>query len=233
MPAAPPVAVPLSLREADLRVSADAHAGSVVVPSDLADGRTRMRRWTVDEYEALDRLGFFSGDRQFELLDGVIVRKDRSDVGDDPMTVGYDHMLAVKLLATLDGRCATFGCHLQTQLPVVIPTLNEPEPDGAILRGTPRDYAGRKPGPEDILCVIEVSSSSLALDRGRKLRGYANAGIPQYVVENLPERVVEVYADPRPGTGRYATMTPHRTGTIALNVGDGRTLDVDAADLLP
>ena len=47
--------------------------------------------------------------------------------------------------------------------------------------------------------MIEVADSSLGLDRTTKLGIYAAAGIPQYVIVNLPERVVEVYTVPMNG----------------------------------
>lgn len=54
--------------------------------------------------------------------------------------------------------------------------------------------------PEDVLLLIEVAESSLDHDRGEKLKMYAEAGIPDYWVVNIADRVVEVYVQPEGGT---------------------------------
>ena len=61
-------------------------------------------------------------------------------------------------------------------------TLNnsEPEPDIAIL--PPGDYS--KSHPTSALLVLEVSNSSLSLDR-KKAKTYAKGNIPEYVLVNL------------------------------------------------
>jgi len=46
--------------------------------------------------------------------------------------------------------------------------------------------------------VIEVAESSLDFDRGQKGSLYARAGIADYWIVNLVDRVLEVYRDPAP-----------------------------------
>ena len=67
-------------------------------------------------------------------------------------------------------------------------------------------YADRHPEPSDILLVIEVSDSSLRFDRGRKLEAYAEAGLPDYWLANVPDGVLEVRRDPRPDRGEYGSL---------------------------
>ena len=88
---------------------------------------------------------------------------------------------------------ALLGCHLRIQDPITIHPSHEPEPDAAIVRGRPRDYADHHPEPGDVVSLIEISESSLEHDRTTKLRIYAAAGIPQYIILNLVDRRVEVY----------------------------------------
>jgi Uma2 family endonuclease len=79
-----------------------------------------------------------------------------------------------------------------------IPLLDSaPEPDLAWLRR--HDYSERRPEPDDILLVVEVSDSSLAKDRGLKAGLYAAAGIADYWIVNIPDRTVEIRRDPRGG----------------------------------
>ena len=44
--------------------------------------------------------------------------------------------------------------------------------------------------------MIEVSISTLSGDRAQKGRVYARAGVPEYWLLNLRERLLEVYRDP-------------------------------------
>jgi Uma2 family endonuclease len=52
--------------------------------------------------------------------------------------------------------------------------------------------------------LIEVADRSLAYDRGEKAELYAEAGIADYWIVNVPGRTVEVLRGPRDGqyTGR-------------------------------
>lgn len=65
----------------------------------LAESRSpdhRIARLTVDQYHRMIDSGILREGEPIELLDGVLVYKDRSDRGEDPMTVGKRHALAVQ-----------------------------------------------------------------------------------------------------------------------------------------
>ena len=188
---------------------------------------------TVDQYVAMFDAGILTDEDHVELLDGLIVEKDRSKRGDDPMSVGDEHIWCVKKLNKLDHKLEKLGCHMQTQDPVTLSASDSPQPDGVILIGTADDYLKRKAGPSDILCVIEVADSSLHTDRTRKLRLYAEAGLKLYVIINLPDRAIEVYTDPFPGDGRYGTLNTLRAGTLHLPTASGKPLAVPVRSLLP
>ena len=69
--------------------------------------------------------------------------------------------------------------------------------------------------------MIEVADSSLHRDRGTKQRIYADAGIPQYVIVNLIEQVVEVYERAASGTGKdQPARRVHGDDVVAFRVGD-------------
>jgi Uma2 family endonuclease len=94
--------------------------------------------------------------------------------------------------------------------------FNEPQPDLLLLR--PRDdfYATRHPGPADVLLVIEISDSSLAYDRGRKAGLYAEWGVTEYWVADLPHNLLWRYVAPEDGTFRSVvsygpglSLSPH------------------------
>ena len=48
----------------------------------------------------------------------------------------------------------------------------------------------------DVLLVVEVSDSTLAYDRGTKLRLYARAGVPEYRIVDVDSRRILQYRDP-------------------------------------
>ena len=150
------------------------------------------------------------------------------------MTVGHAHRLVVTRLLNLAARLHPFNSHVYAQNPIALPPRHEPEPDGAIVRGLPDDYADHHPGPGDVSCVIEVAETSLLHDRTTKQRIYAEAGIPQYLLVNIPERHIEVYEQASPHEGRYLSVTVLERGqTVRVALGTDRYLDVAVDDLLP
>jgi Uma2 family endonuclease len=144
-----------------------------------------------------------------------------------------EHIWAVENLPEIFAQVRSIGSYVRVQQPITLPPDGEPEPDGAIVRGSKDDYRTRKPAAADVSCVIEVADSSLDRDRGTKQRIYADAGIGQYVIINLVERVVEVYEQPLKGSGRYANVQRLRgADSVPLQVGTAQ-LAIEASKLLP
>ena len=188
---------------------------------EAAAGRATIVAWTVEQYHRAIATGLLPEDAAVELLDGFIVRKDRAKAGENPMTIGDRHRVAVVRLAHAAPQFEPLGCFLQNQQPVSLPPAHEPEPDGAVVRGRLDDYLDSPPKAVDLLCVIEVADSSLALDLGPKLRAYAGAGIPQYVVVDLVNDRVVIHE--APAGDSYARVIPlARGGTVRLNAGSGQ-----------
>lgn len=191
-------------------------------------------RLTTRQVHAMVEAGILREGEPIELIDGLLVRKDRSARGADPMTIGEKHNLVVKLLARLDAELVELGCHMQTQGPLTLGEHDEPEPDGAVLRGEPRDYLERLPAAGDARAVIEVADSSLEVDRTRKLALYARAGIEQYVVVNLREHRLEVHEAPAPTEQRYQRTTVLGPGDeLSLRTGADSALVIEASRILP
>ena len=64
-----------------------------------------------------------------------------------------------------------------------------PDPDFTLLRYRADGYRGdNRPTAADVLLVIEVADSSLARDLGPKSLAYAQAGVPELWVVDLPHR---------------------------------------------
>ena len=120
------------------------------------------------------------------MLEGLLVCK---------MSKNPPHVVATELLQRAVSRVLPDGWYLSMQNPLTTKN-SEPEPDAKVVRGDPRKYLKRKPGPRHVPLAIEVADQSLKRDRTVKKRIYAAANIPTYWIINLIDRCVEVYTDP-------------------------------------
>jgi Uma2 family endonuclease len=152
-------------------------------------------RITTDQYDEMIRRGDFEPreEHHVELIYGEIT----------PMSpINPPHDDAVEELNEWSFQVLPPGAvRVRVQGSVGIPALDSvPEPDLAWLRR--KRYRTERPTPGDVLLVVEVADSSLPKDRGVKARLYAEAGIADYWIVNIPERTIEVYRDPHAGSYR-------------------------------
>jgi Uma2 family endonuclease len=155
--------------------------------------RLETRRFTRLEYDRLIEQGFFDEDERIELLDGQLVVCEPQ---------GSRHAVAVDLVRNALQRTFGKGYYVRGHSPVALDDLSEPEPDIAVVRGRLRDYTAAHPASP--VLVVEVADSSLGKDRVRKAALYARAGIADYWIVNLNDRVLEVYRGPaRSAAGRW------------------------------
>ncbi len=186
----------------------------------------RTHRLTVDQYHRMIAAGIIREDDRVELLKGWIVPK----MGHNP-----PHSLAVNVGQAALRAALTGGWFVLVQLPITMGD-SEPEPDLALVRGGPRDYAGRHPGPQDVGLLVEDSDTSLDYDRDFKGPLYASASICCYWIVNLIERKVEVYTEPsgpaeNPGYHRRQDYTENESVSLIL---DGvEVARIPVRDLLP
>jgi hypothetical protein len=98
---------------------------------------------------------------------------------------------------------------VRIQDPLEIPELDSaPQPD--VVWAKPKDYSSQHPRPRDILLIIEVADSSLAEDLGEMARLYAQGGIKEYWVVNIPDFSIEVFR--RPKRERYLEHKVYQSG---------------------
>src|SRR5207245_3038050 len=125
-------------------------------------------RFTTKEYYRMAETGVLRPDARVELLDGEII--DMSPIG--PFHGGVVNRL-VRLFTRSSGR----RWLVSAQNPVRLHDYSEPEPDLMLLKPVADDYTSRHPQPEEVYLLIEVSDTTLALDREEKLPIYGRAGI--------------------------------------------------------
>ena len=159
---------------------------------------TRTRRFSRVEYERLIDLGVFRPGEAIELIGGELIVAEPQ---------GAAHYTAiVKTARTLEAAFGP-GWHARIQGPVGLGV--GVEPDVAVVAGSPDDYGRAHPSRPAL--TVEVADSSLAADRQHKGSLYARAGLADYWVLNLPDRVLEVYREPTPDSAapfgwRYARV---------------------------
>jgi len=192
-----------------------------------------LKRWTATEYHQMIQQGLILEGAPIELIDGALVYKDRRDARGSVMPYGPRHAAAVYQLTTLVQLLKDHGCYLQTQATILVSEDHEPEPDGAIVRGTIREHRDALPTAAEVVVVMEVSDSSLEYDRGAKQRIYATAEIPTYWILNLRNHTVEVYEQPEAQAGEYRVRRDYQLGeTIEARLPDGTILAIPVGDLI-
>jgi Uma2 family endonuclease len=165
------------------------------------------------EYDKRVELGLFEEER-IELLAGVLVQKS-------PSGPAYAHAvgrLNELFVVALHGRAV-----VRPQLPMALSDDSEPEPDLVV---SPAGEYWRE-HPSQAYLVIEVADSSLRKDRRIKGALYAAAGIPEYWLVNLVDKVFEVHRDPQPAgydsivrVGRGETIAPLRFPDLVVAIDD-------------
>ena len=151
----------------------------------MAQHEIRTRRWTRLEYDKLIELGIFQPGESIELIGGELMVAEPQ---------GAAHYTAIWKTAKALEAAFGPGWIVRTQGPIGLDEESEPEPDVAVVSGRPEDY--RSEHPSRPVLTVEVSESSLHLDRERKGSLYARAGLQDYWVLNLEDRVLEVYREP-------------------------------------
>lgn len=157
----------------------------------------RARAFTRLEYERMAELGILRPDERVELLRGEIVSMSRQR---------GRRSKVIALLARALERALGPGFWVRAQFPLALSDSSEPEPDLAIVPGSPDDYDDVVQ-PSSALLVVEVSETTLADDRGVKAEIYVEAGIAEYWIVNLVEGVVEVRRSPIPTERRFGDVT--------------------------
>ena len=189
-------------------------------------------RITIERYHQMIDNGILCDGDPIELIDGLLVRKDRSARGENLMTYGRRHALLLQRLSRLLSDWSdSVGYFVQVQTPVTLNEYSVPEPDLSIVRGTEEDYADRHPGPPELVLVIEVADSSVSTDRSTKQRLYATAEIPVYWIVNIPDAQIEVYEQPDAASGKYLLPTILRAGQTVHFKLAGQTIDIDVTQL--
>ncbi len=156
----------------------------------------------VHDYDRMVLVGILGKQDRVELIRGEIL---------DMSPIGQGHEGTVNALT----QALVLACHgkaiVSVQNSIRLDRWSVPQPDFAVFRYRADFYLeGTRPTPADVLLLVEVADSSLRYDREVKLPLYAGAGIPEYWIVDLQQRLVDAFW--RPDGGGYAETATHRGG---------------------
>jgi len=167
-------------------------------------------------------------DKRVELIDGEVIE----------MPAQKDYHGAATTL-TMDALRTAFGrgFWIRNQMSLDLSPYSVPDPDLAVVSGSPQGVTATTPTPTSALLIVEVSESTLGYDRNHKAHLYAAAGIAEYWIVNLVQRQLEVYRAPiadstQPFGFRYGTRTILDPVDVVSPLAAPQA-QITVADLLP
>lgn len=161
-------------------------------------------RFTAEQFMRMADEGYFDGKR-VELIAGEVLVMPAQ---------GNKHFATIDEVREVLAGVFGDGFWVRAQATLDLSPHGVPDPDIAVVKGTRKPARDDNPTAAEL--VVEVSDSRLAYDRTTKASLYAAAGVPEYWVVNVPDRVLEVRRDPRPDAaaefgaayGSLATLAP-------------------------
>lgn len=190
----------------------------------MSEAAVQNRLWSREEYDRLIAGGMFHPEERLELIEGEIIQMSPQ---------GSHHATAVTLVE--NALRTVFGKNyvVRVQMPLAISSASEPEPDLAVVTGTPRDYRDEHPTTAEL--VVEIADTTLSYDRTRKTALYAQAGIQEYWIINLINRQLEVYRQPSAGHSATFSYQNHEIKTASETIIPlrGPQQPIAVVDLLP
>ncbi|NET43890.1 Uma2 family endonuclease [Okeania sp. SIO2B3] len=157
---------------------------------------SKIHLWTVAEYHQMIDCGILTPESRVELLEGRIIKTNPQRAPHTATTQRTSDYLKSQL---------TQQAHIRMQLPVTL-SNSEPEPDIAVVHIDPKAYGVRHPSPQEIFFLIEISDTTLRIDRQEKTLIYAGANIPEYWVLDVVQRQAYIYRHPTPGGYQSETV---------------------------
>ena len=186
-------------------------------PDSLAEDILPHKTWTRDELLLVETTGVFD-DAHFELVEGELI---------DKMGKKQPHVRSTR--ETVLALESIFGpANVIQESPIDVSpednSCNEPEPDVVVLRCSFRSIKAN-PSPSEIALVVEVADTTIRQDLTTKARLYARAGIAEYWVLDIKNRILHVFRDARNGVFAVKFEVAE-TGFVSPMEGNGRSVGV-------
>ena len=178
------------------------------------------KRFSVDEYYKMARVGILRDEVPNELIDGEIIEMS-------PM--GSRYAAAVSRISHRLGSSMQGKALLRIQLPLRLDAYNEPQPDISFVKVRRDFYEFRHPGPADVLFVLEIFESSFNYSRDIKSGVYAAVRIPEFWLLDLANSALLVFRGP--SLGDYKTFLKFQRGD-SLSMLAFPEIEIAVSDLL-
>ncbi|MEM9946849.1 MAG: Uma2 family endonuclease [Cyanobacteria bacterium P01_D01_bin.36] len=192
------------------------------LPSQILLDSETLKRWTVEEYHRLSKLGLLDSNERTELIAGQITVMAAK---------GVPHVTALRFLAIqLDNFLHNKPFFVSTQDPIRLSDLSEPEPDLVIAQGDASAYIDHHPEPKEICLVVEVADTTLKKDCEIKDKLYAKSNISEYWVVDLKHRSLHIFRQPT-AQGYSSHLILSETNEISPEAFPELSLDI--ASMLP
>jgi Uma2 family endonuclease len=151
--------------------------------------RTRLAI-SIERYRKMAATGVLTPDDRVELIEGDILTLAPIGTRHADITLLLNEHLVLGV-----GRAGVVG----PGQPIDLGNYSEPEPDLTVLKRRNERYRHAHPTAEDVLLIVEVADTSLALDQGPKRALYAQFDVPEYWVIDIPNERAWVYRQPSRG----------------------------------
>src|SRR5262249_39774070 len=155
-----------------------------------ADTDITKKLFSVAEFQQICGAGIFPPDSRFELIHGEIIEMPRPTRRHGGRVNKLNRVFTSKLGESV------IVC-IQNEM--FVNEMWEPRPDVVICKPLPELFGPFEPDPGDVLLLVEISDTNIRYDRRIKAPLYAQGGIPEYWILNIPDDVVEVRTDPSEG----------------------------------
>jgi Uma2 family endonuclease len=143
--------------------------------------RQAVKRISVDEYHRLSEAAIIT--EKTELLHGIIIQQ---------MTKSPLHTWIVRLLVDWLRAALPSNFDVRQEQPITLKD-SEPEPDVAIVAGSPAHYRVSHPSTAEV--IMEVAIATIELDREKAI-AYATAGVKEYWLVVPQQRKIEIHTSP-------------------------------------
>jgi Uma2 family endonuclease len=183
-----------------------------VMQSDLV----RRHRLTVEEYFRMAEVGLLVPEARVELIEGEIF--DMPPIGN--LHGGLTAWLHRRLLRDLAEKISVWD---QVTLP--LGRFSAPEPDLVILKYRKDEYKNKRPSPDDVLLIVEVSQGSLHHDREVKVPLYARHGIPEVWIVDVAGSLIHFFHTLEDAHYAHTSSTP-APGPVSVHALDSAIVDL-------
>ena len=158
-------------------------------------------KWSIDRWQKLVETGVLA-DRNVELLEGEIVEMSPE---------GIPHTFTNRNVGRYLERLLEGKAIISEGYPITLDN-SELRPDITILRLPENIYLNHHPYPEDIYLLIEISKSTLQIDKTTKATTYARNNIQEYWIVDLVNKKLIVHTQPQESL--YQKIEEYQTGVI-------------------